>query len=45
MKEDLLNLKEKVDSGVNFLVTQLFFDNRLFYDFWTRLPCSTSIVP
>lgn len=33
LKEDLTYLKQKVDSGVDFLITQFFFDNRKFYDF------------
>ncbi len=33
LKDDLMNLKTKVDQGVDFLLTQLFFDNRLYYDF------------
>lgn len=33
---DMLNVKRKVDAGVDFLVTQLFFDNRHYWDFVTR---------
>lgn len=33
LKDDLLHLKYKVDEGVDFLITQFFFDNRLYYDF------------
>lgn len=37
LKDDLINLKQKVDTGVDFLMTQLFFDNRLFYDFLDKI--------
>lgn len=34
--EDLLHLKEKVDCGVDFLTTQMFFDNSALYSFLYR---------
>ena len=35
-KEDLDYLKQKVDAGCDFLTTQMFFDNNIFYNFLYR---------
>lgn len=36
LKEDMEHLKYKTDCGVDFLTTQMFYDNGLFYDFLDR---------
>jgi methylenetetrahydrofolate reductase (NADPH) len=43
--EDLRNLRKKVDAGVSHLITQLFFDNRYFYDFIERTQIAGIDVP
>lgn len=42
---DLENLKRKVDAGIDFLITQLFFDNADFRAFRERAERSGIVVP
>ena len=43
--EDVLNLKKKVDAGAQHLISQLFFDNELFYRFMERAKIAGINVP
>lgn len=50
--EDVIHLKEKVDKGVDYLITQLFLDNRFFFEFMDRIrkvgievPVTAGIMP
>ncbi|MBE7057045.1 MAG: methylenetetrahydrofolate reductase [NAD(P)H] [Ruminococcaceae bacterium] len=45
LDEDILHLKEKVDAGVGHLVTQLFFDNTVFYNFMEKVAGAGINVP
>jgi len=42
---ELERLKSKVDEGADFIVTQLFFDNRDFYDFRARCEMAGIRIP
>jgi methylenetetrahydrofolate reductase (NADPH) len=42
---DLNNLKRKVDEGLDFLITQLFFDNRHYWDFLERARSAGINIP
>lgn len=43
--EDILHIKEKVDAGCDFLTTQMFFNNSIYYNYLYRLREASVTVP
>ena len=44
-EEDLEHLVEKVDAGVDFLITTMFFDNRVYFEFLKKTRAAGITVP
>ncbi|WP_461206604.1 methylenetetrahydrofolate reductase [NAD(P)H] [Clostridium sp. DL1XJH146] len=45
LDEDIDNLKLKINTGVDFLITQLFFDNKFFYDYKLKMEENNIKIP
>ena len=45
MEDDIAHLRDKVDAGLDFVTTQMFFDNNIFYRYLSKLRDHGVTVP
>ena len=45
IEDDIRNIKLKVDAGLDFLTTQMFFDNNVYFHYLSRLRSAGITVP